>query len=53
MAHATMLHCGVDPVQGACQMVQVFQTIVTRNKRPIGAAVIAVTGIYVGEAFDV
>ena len=36
-AHAAMPHNGIDPVPVACQMVQAFQTIITRNKRPIDA----------------
>ncbi len=30
-AHAAMPHNGIDPVPVACQMVQAFQTIITRN----------------------
>ncbi|MFO1326479.1 MAG: M20 aminoacylase family protein [Rubrivivax sp.] len=52
-AHAAMPHNGVDPVPVACQMVQAFQTIVTRNKRPIDTAVISVTMIHAGEATNV
>ncbi len=52
-AHAAMPHNGVDPVPVACQMVQAFQTIVTRNKRPIDTAVISVTKIHAGEATNV
>ena len=52
-AHAAMPHNGVDPVPVACQMVQAFQTIVTRNKRPIETAVISVTMIHAGEATNV
>ena len=52
-AHAAMPHNGIDPVPVACQMVQAFQTIVTRNKRPIDAAVISVTMIHTGEATNV
>jgi hippurate hydrolase len=51
--HAAMPHGGIDPVPVACQMVQAFQTIITRNKRPIDAAVISVTGIHSGEALNV
>jgi metal-dependent amidase/aminoacylase/carboxypeptidase family protein len=36
--HAALPHNGIDPVPVACQMVQAFQTIVTRNKRPIDTA---------------
>jgi hippurate hydrolase len=51
--HAAMPHGGIDPVPAACQMVQAFQTIITRNKRPIDAAVISVTTIHAGEALNV
>jgi hippurate hydrolase len=52
-AHAAMPHNGIDPVPAACQMVQAFQTIVTRNKRPLDTAVISVTMIHTGEATNV
>jgi amidohydrolase len=52
-AHGAMPHNGIDPVPVACQMVQAFQTIVTRNKRPIETAVISVTMIHAGEATNV
>ena len=52
-AHAALPHNGVDPVPVACQMVQAFQTIITRNKRPIDAAVLSVTMIHAGEATNV
>jgi hippurate hydrolase len=51
--HAAMPHNGVDPVPVACQMVQAYQTIITRNKRPIDAGVISVTMIHTGEATNV
>jgi hippurate hydrolase len=52
-SHAALPHNGIDPVPIACQMVQGFQTIVTRNKRPIETAVISVTMIHAGEATNV
>jgi hippurate hydrolase len=52
-AHAAMPHNGIDPLPVACQMVQSFQTIITRNKRPIDAGVISVTMIRAGEATNV
>jgi hippurate hydrolase len=52
-SHGAMPHLGVDPVPIACQMVQGFQTIITRNKRPIDAGVISVTMIHAGEATNV
>jgi amidohydrolase len=52
-SHAALPHNGVDPVPIACQMVQAFQTIVTRNRNPLEAAVISVTMIHTGEATNV
>ena len=52
-AHGAMPHNGIDPVPVACAMVQAFQTIITRNKRPIDAGVISVTMIHAGEATNV
>ncbi|HSB99058.1 MAG TPA: M20 aminoacylase family protein [Burkholderiaceae bacterium] len=52
-AHGAMPHNGIDPVPAACQMVQAFQTIISRNKRPIDTGVISVTMIHTGEATNV
>jgi hippurate hydrolase len=52
-AHAAMPYQGVDPVPVACQMVQAFQTIITRNQPASEAAVISVTMIHAGEATNV
>jgi metal-dependent amidase/aminoacylase/carboxypeptidase family protein len=46
-------HNGIDPVPIACQMVQAFQTIISRNKKPVDAGVISVTMIHAGEATNV
>ena len=51
--HAAMPHNGLDPVPVACQMVLAFQTIVSRNTRPIDAGVVSVTMIHAGEATNV
>jgi amidohydrolase len=51
--HAAMPHTGVDPVLVACQMVQAFQTIISRNTKPIDAGVISVTMVHAGEATNV
>ena len=48
-----MPHNGIDPVPVACQIVSAFQTIISRNKRPIDAGVISVTMIHTGEATNV
>jgi hippurate hydrolase len=52
-AHAAMPHLGMDPVPAACQLVQAFQTIINRNKRPIDTGVISVTIMKAGEATNV
>jgi amidohydrolase len=52
-AHAAMPHMGVDPVPVAAAMVQAFQTIITRNKKPVDAGVISVTMINAGVATNV
>jgi hippurate hydrolase len=52
-AHGAMPHNGIDPVPAACQMVQAFQTIISRNKRPLDTGVISVTMIHTGEATNV
>jgi hippurate hydrolase len=52
-SHAALPHNGIDPVPIACQMVQAFQTIITRNRRPVDPGVISVTMIHAGEALNV
>jgi hippurate hydrolase len=52
-SHAALPHNGIDPVPVACQMVQAFQTIITRNRRPVDPGVISVTMIHAGEATNV
>ena len=51
--HAAMPDRTLDPVPVACQLVQAFQTIVSRNVKPIDTAVISVTMIHAGEATNV
>jgi len=52
-SHAALPHLGVDPVPIAAQMVTAFQTIITRNRKPIDPGVISVTMIHAGEATNV
>ena len=51
--HAALPHLGIDPIPIACQLVQAFQTILTRNKNPSESGVISVTMIHAGEATNV
>jgi metal-dependent amidase/aminoacylase/carboxypeptidase family protein len=46
---AALPHTGIDPVPVACEMVQAFQTILTRSKKPSEVAVISVTHDPCGE----
>jgi amidohydrolase len=52
-SHAAMPNTGIDPVPIACQLVQGFQTIISRNKKPTDGGVISVTMIHAGEATNV
>ncbi|SER36720.1 hippurate hydrolase [Faunimonas pinastri] len=51
--HAAKPHETVDPVVVATHIVQALQTIVARNLDPLKSAVISVTTIHAGEAFNV
>ncbi|PAT31336.1 amidohydrolase [Vandammella animalimorsus] len=51
--HAAMPNLAVDPVPVACQMVLAFQTIVSRNVKPLDTAVLSVTMVHGGEANNV
>ena len=52
-SHAALPHLGIDPVPVAAQMVMAFQTIITRNRKPLDPGVISVTMIHAGEATNV
>ncbi len=52
-SHAALPHNGIDPVLIAAQLVQAFQGIITRNKKPVDAGVISVTMIHAGLATNV
>jgi IAA-amino acid hydrolase len=51
--HAAMPHMVVDPVTTTAEIVCALQTIVSREIDPLEAAVISVTTIHGGEAFNV
>jgi amidohydrolase len=51
--HAALPHSATDPIPAAAALVQAFQTIISRNKKPIDAGVISVTMIHAGEATNV
>ncbi|NKB50874.1 MAG: amidohydrolase [Rhizobiaceae bacterium] len=52
-AHAAMPHGGNDPIIIATQMVQALQSIVSRNIDPLKSAVLTVTAIHAGKAYNV
>lgn len=52
-AHAAMPHLGVDPVLVASHLIQAFQSLVSRETKPIDAVVLSVTQINAGEATNV
>ncbi len=52
-AHAGMPNLGVDPVIAAIQVAQSLQTIITRNRNPLDSAVLSITQIHAGSAYNV
>lgn len=51
--HGAQPHLAVDPVAASAQIVSALQTIVARNVPPLEAAVLSVTTLRAGEAFNV
>ncbi len=51
--HAAMPHLSADPVTATAAIVGALQTIVSREIDPLEAAVVSVTTIHGGEAFNV
>jgi len=51
--HAAQPHKGIDPVMVAVQIAQSWQTIITRNRNPLDAAVLSITQIHAGSATNV
>jgi hippurate hydrolase len=51
--HAALPHNSADPVFAASQMIGSLQSIITRNKRPIDAAVLSITQFHAGDASNI
>jgi amidohydrolase len=51
--HAAAPHTTIDPVLAAAQAVNALQGIVARNVAPLQSAVISVTMIHAGDAFNI
>nr|WP_204262871.1 M20 aminoacylase family protein [Methylobacterium sp. BTF04] len=52
-AHAAQPHQGIDPIIVATALVQAMQSIVSRNADPLKSAVLSVTQIHAGAAYNV
>jgi amidohydrolase len=52
-AHAAQPYKGIDPIMVAVQIAQSWQTIITRNRNPLDAAVLSITQIHAGSATNV
>lgn len=51
--HAALPHLVRDPLQAGVEIVQAWQTIVSRNVKPIDPAVLSVTKFHAGDAWAV
>lgn len=51
--HAASPHLAVDPVLAASQLVVSLQSVCSRNVSPLSSAVVSITSIHGGEAFNV
>jgi amidohydrolase len=51
--HAALPHLAVDPIPIACKMVDAFQAILTREMSTEEKAVITVTSMHAGQAFNI
>ncbi|MBL8588431.1 MAG: amidohydrolase [Methylobacteriaceae bacterium] len=52
-AHGAQPHASVDPVIAAVGVAQALQTIVSRNIDPLKAAIVSITQIHAGSAYNV
>jgi amidohydrolase len=51
--HGAIPDRAVDPIVAAAQIVTALQTVVSRNVSPLGTAVISVTNLHSGTAFNI
>ena len=52
-AHGARPESGIDPVLAAAHIATAMQSIVSRNVRPVETAVVSVTQIHAGDAYNV
>lgn len=51
--HAAQPHASVDPIIVAADMVHALQTVISRSKNPLEQAVLSITQIHAGDAYNV
>ncbi len=51
--HAALPHNSADPLFAASQIIGSLQAIITRNKRPVDAAVLSITQFHAGDASNI
>lgn len=51
--HAAMPHLAIDPIPVATHLINAWQTIISRHKKPLEAAVISITTLHAGDTFNV
>jgi len=51
--HAAQPHGAVDPIVVAADMVHALQTVISRSRDPLDAAVLSITQIHAGDAYNV
>jgi amidohydrolase len=52
-AHGALAHQGKDPIVAAAHIVSALQTVVSRNVNALDSAVVSITSIHGGEAFNI
>jgi amidohydrolase len=51
--HGALPHTAIDPIYAAAQVIVALQSITSRNVSPLDSAVVTVTALHAGEAFNV
>jgi amidohydrolase len=51
--HGALPHLAIDPIAAAAQLITALHSVVARNVSPLESAVISVTQMHAGEAFNV
>lgn len=51
--HGALPHQAIDPITASASIIQALQTVVSRNVSPLQAAVLSITRVRAGEAYNV